>query len=43
MSEVEFEEGQSSYGDLLKDLKVRAEDVFFEKTADLGDGSGQAW
>ncbi len=41
MSEVEFEEGQSSYGDLLKDLKVRAEDVFFEKTADLGDGLGR--
>lgn len=41
LSEVEFEEGQSSYGDLLKDLKVRSSDVFFEKNADIGDGLGR--
>lgn len=41
LSEVEFEEGQSSYGDLLKDLKVRSADVFFEKNADIGEGLGR--
>lgn len=41
MSELEFEEGQSSYGDLLKDLKVRSSEVFFEKNADIGEGLGR--
>jgi hypothetical protein len=41
MSEVEFEEGQSGYGDLLKDLKVQSSDVYFEKNADIGEGLGK--
>ena len=41
LSEVEFAEGQSSYGDLLKDLNVRASDVFFERNADIGEGLGR--
>jgi hypothetical protein len=41
MSQLDFEEGESSYGDLLKDLKVQASDVFFEKNADIGEGLGR--
>ena len=41
LSEIEFAEGQSSYGDLLKDLNVRAADVFFEHNADIGEGLGR--
>jgi len=38
---LELEEGQSSLGDLLGELKLPASEVFFDKTTDIGDGMGR--
>jgi hypothetical protein len=38
---LEFEQGQASLEDLLGELKLSAADIFFDKTADLGDGAGR--
>lgn len=41
LSVVELEDASTSMGDLLSDLKLTAGDVYFDKTADIGDGTGR--
>lgn len=41
LSEFVFEEGQVAASDLFGDLKVSPADVYFDKNADLGDGTGR--
>jgi hypothetical protein len=38
---LEFEQGQTSLDDMLSELKLSSGDVFFDKTADIGDGPGR--
>lgn len=41
LSEVIFEDGDNSHNDIFSDLKVGRDDVYFEKTADVGSGVGK--
>lgn len=38
---LELEQGQASLDDLLGELKLGSSDIYFDKTADLGDGPGR--
>jgi hypothetical protein len=41
LSEVIFEDGDNSHSEIFGDLKVGRDDVYFEKTADVGSGVGK--
>lgn len=41
LSEVLFEDGDNSQAEIFSDLKVGRDEVYFEKTADVGSGVGK--
>ncbi len=41
LSVLELEEGQKSLAELLSELKLSADDIYLDKTADVGNGSGR--